>query len=213
MFVRPSWRPNSVEEIYALIEQQPWALVVSNGTDGPFATNVPILLDRSRSPQGVLVSHIARANAHAEVILSASTPALCIFQGPYRYVTSSWYPNRDMPPTVYYTAVHCYGSIRIQDNATLRHWLEILTNRMEAPYPNGWRTAEVPEAEITRRLNSIVGFEVQIGRIEGKFKLGQDEPEKDALSVAAHLGETQDPSDAAFANLIRAYNIGRDQNI
>jgi len=196
--------------MYALIERHPWALVVSNGADGPFATNVPILLDRSRGAKGVLVSHIARANAHAEVILAASSPALCIFHGPYRYVTSSWYPQRDMPPTVYYTAVHCYGPIRIQDDQTLRHWLETLTNQMEAPFPNAWRTSEVPEPDITRRLKSIVGFEVEIERMEGKFKLGQDEPKKDALSVANHFMQKHDPLDVAFGELVRSYNIERE---
>ncbi len=209
MFVRPSWKPDSDEEVYALIEQHPWALLVSNGSDAPFATNLPILLDRSRGSKGVLVSHMARANPHAAVILSASTPALCVFQGPYSYVTSSWYPNRDMPPTVYYTAIHCYGKITIQDNATLRRWLEILTNRMEAPIANGWRTAEIPESEIIRRLNAIVGFEVEIERLEGKFKLGQDEPKKDALSVAEHLTQAPSPTNIALAEMIRKYNVAR----
>lgn len=210
MFVRPTWKPNSEEEIYALIEAYPWALLVSNGPDGPFATDLPILLDRSRGRNGVLVSHIARANAHAKVILSASTPALCIFQGPHSYVTSSWYPNRDMPPTVYYTAVHCYGRVSIQDNATLRRWLEMLTNRMEAPFSNGWKTSEVPERDITRRLNAIVGFEVEIERLEGKFKLGQDEPKKDALAVAGKLRQSHKAADVLLGEMTFNYNIGRE---
>jgi transcriptional regulator len=209
MFVRPTWKPNAQEEIYALIEENPWALLVSNGPDGPFATDLPILLDRSRGPNGVLVSHIARANAHAEVILSASTPALCIFHGPYSYVTSSWYPNRDMPPTIYYTAVHCYGRVSIQNNATLRRWLETLTNRMEAPFSNGWKTSEIPERDITRRLSSIVGFEVEIERLEGKFKLGQDEPKKDALAVAERLLQSKNPLDVILGQMTLKYNAGR----
>lgn len=82
MFVRPNWKPNSEEETFALIEQYPWALLVNNGESGPFATNVPVLLNRSRGKHGTLVSHIARANPHAEIVLSATEPALCIFQGP-----------------------------------------------------------------------------------------------------------------------------------
>ena len=209
MFVRPSWKPKSEEEIYVLIEQNPWALLVSNGPDGPFATDLPILLDRSRGEKGVLVSHIARANAHADVILSASIPALCIFHGPYSYVTSSWYPNRDMPPTVYYTAVHCYGRVAIQDKATLRRWLETLTNRMEAPFSDGWKTSEIPEPDIARRLNAIVGFEVEIERLEGKFKLGQDEPKKDALAVADKLRRSENASDTRLGEMTFEYNVGR----
>ena len=210
MFVRPAWKPNSEEDIYAVIEQNPWGLLVSNGPDGPLATDLPILLDRSRGTKGVLVSHIARANAHADVILSAATPALCIFHGPYSYVTASWYPNRDMPPTVYYTAVHCYGRVRIQDDITLRGWLETLTNRMEASFNNGWKTSDIPERDITRRLKSIVGFEVEIERLEGKFKLGQDEPRRDALAVAEQLASAENESAVTFSEMIVKYNLTRD---
>jgi len=210
MFVRPSWKPTSEEEIYILIDQNPWGMLVNNGPDGPFATDLPILLDRSRGEKGVLVSHIARANAHSDVILSASAPALCIFHGPYSYVTSSWYPNRDMPPTIYYTAVHCYGRVSIQDNATLRRWLETLTTRMEAPFSDGWKTSEIPERDITRRLNAIVGFEVEIERLEGKFKLGQDEPKKDALAVADKLRESQSALDVMLGEMTYKYNVSRE---
>jgi transcriptional regulator len=104
MFVRPCWKPKSDEEIYSFIEQYPWALLVNNGEQGPFATNLPLLMDRNIGSKG-----LARANAHAEAIQSATAPALAIFQGPSSYVTSSWYPRWDMPPTYYYTGAHCYG--------------------------------------------------------------------------------------------------------
>src|SRR5207247_807509 len=117
MFVRPSWAPRSKEEVYDLIDENPWALLVNNGEDGPYATNLPLLLDRSRGEHGVLVGHVARANEHAQVLQAAKSPTLAVFEGPYSYVTPSWYPNRDMPSTYYYTAVHCYGRLRLQTDA------------------------------------------------------------------------------------------------
>jgi transcriptional regulator len=196
--------------MYSFIDLYPWALLVNNGERGPFATNVPLLLDRSSGPKGVLIGHLARANAHAAIIQSASTPALAVFQGPSSYVTASWYPKRDMPPTYYYTAVHCYGTIRVQENQRMRQWVEILTEKMEQSIPEGWKMNEIAETEITRRLPAIIGFEIEIERLEGKFKLGQDEPPKDAMAVAEHLRARGCEGDSALADFIHDYNHGRN---
>jgi len=127
MFVRSCWRPHSDADIYSFIAENPWALLVNNGQSGPFVTSLPLLLDPSRGGKGVLVGHIARANAHADAVQNPETPTLAVFQGPHSYVTSSWYPKRDMPPTYYYTAVHCYGTLRLQDEKETHRWVEILT--------------------------------------------------------------------------------------
>jgi transcriptional regulator len=209
MFVRSCWKPRTQEEMYDLIEQYPWALLVNNGDDGPYATNMPLLLDRSRGQHGVLVGHIARANAHAEVLQTASHPTLVIFEGPSSYVSGSWYPNRDMPSTYYYTAVHCYGNVQLQTDAVLERWLEILTNRMESEFPDGWRMTDIHHSGITRRLNHIMGFEINIQRLEGKFKLGQDEPKKDAMAVAARLALATDPAHRDLSEMIHFYNRDR----
>jgi transcriptional regulator len=209
MFVRSCWRPRTNEEIYDLIDQYPWALLVNNGECGPYATNMPLLLDRSRGEHGVLVGHIARANAHAEVLETNQHPTLVIFQGPASYVTGSWYPNRDMPSTYYYTAVHCYGNIQLQTEGELEHWLGILTKRMESEFPDGWKMTDIDHSGITRRLPHILGFEIPIQRMEGKFKLGQDEPKKDAMAVAARLAQAADPRHRALSQMIRSYNEAR----
>jgi transcriptional regulator len=209
MFVRPSWKPRTREEMYRLIEDYPWALLVTNGDQGPYATNLPLLLDLSRGKHGTLVGHIARSNEHARVLASVVAPTLAVFEGPYSYVTPSWYPNRDMPSTYYYTAVHCYGRVRLQFDATLEHWLEVLTSRMEGPITNGWRMNEVAHSEITRRLPFILGFELEIERIEGKFKLGQDEPKRDALAVSEHLARASDPGHRTLGEMTRRYNSDR----
>lgn len=194
--------------MYRLIEENLWALLVNNGEDGPHATNLPLLLDRSRGPRGILVGHLARANGHSRA-LPPATPTLAIFEGPYSFVTASWYPNRDMPSTYYYTAVHCSGRMRVQSDAELERWLGVLTERMERTFPNPWRVTDIPRSEITRRLPSILGFEIEIERMEGKFKLGQDEPRKDALAVSDQLARTADPSHRALAQMVRQYNEDR----
>jgi len=209
MFVRPSWRPKSPDDAYRLMDEYPWALLVNNGADGPLVTNIPLLVDRNRGEHGTLIGHIARGNEHAQILLSAKEPTLAVFQGPYSYVTPSWYPNRDMPGTYYYTAIHCYGRIRRQSDAELEAALRVLNDRMETEVPNGWRVDEVPRSEITRRLPSIAGFEMEILRLEAKFKLGQDEPRKDALAVADRLSRSSDLSHRVLGDMTRRENIDR----
>ena len=211
MFVRPCWRPRSTQELHQFIDRYPWALLVNNGDQGPYATNIPLLLDRSRGEHGTLVGHIARANEHAQALQNATEPTLAIFEGPYSYVTGSWYPARDMPSTYYYTAVHCYGRVRIQSVDELERWVGVLTRGMEAGYPNGWKMTDIPHSDITRRLPAIMGFEIEVSRIDGKFKLGQDEPTRDAMAVHEQLAQSGNASDRELAEMIRDYNAGRDE--
>jgi transcriptional regulator len=211
VFVRPCWRPTSPQDALEIIEQHPWAHLICNGEDGPLATNLPLLIDRSAAISGqlVLVGHIARANDHLRVLASATTPILAVFEGPWSYVTASWYPNRDMPSTYYYTAVHCYGSIEFQDDDALDHALEDLTRSMESNYPSGWKTSEIPRSEITRRFAGIRGFRLRVSRIESKFKLGQDEPIRDAFAIADALDHQSTPQAQSLAALIRKHNQAR----
>jgi transcriptional regulator len=213
MFVRPCWRPISPQDSLDLIEQHPWALLVSNGSDGPLATNLPLLLEGSVHGDAgelpVLIGHIARANDHAQRLADSATPVLAIFEGPWDYITASWYPERDMPSTYYYTAVHCYGTVELQDETELDRSIEELTQRMESRYPNGWRTSEIPREAITRRFAAIMGFRIRVKRMEAKFKLGQDEPIADATAVAAALEQRAAPEDHELAALIRKHNHAR----
>lgn len=212
MFVRPCWKPRSVEEIYRLVEDHPWALLVSNGEDGPLVTNLPLLLERGRGEHGVLVGHIARANAHSRVLeAAAGASTLAVFHGPWSYVTPSWYPGRDMPGTYYYTAVHCYGRIRLQPVQALEAALGVLNQRMEGDIEDGWSMDEIPHSEISRRLPAILGFELEIERLEAKFKLGQDEPRRDALAVASRLGASGDPERQRLAEVVRRANEDRTE--
>lgn len=209
MFVRPCWAPATAEELFGLIDANPWALLVTNGADGPFATRLPLLVDRTRGRHGTLVGHVARANDHAAALTGGSAPSLAVFEGPWSYVSASWYPRRQMPSTYYYTSVHCYGAVRRQTEAELETWLAALNDRMEPGLPDGWRLDEIPTSEITRRLPHIVGFELTIERIEGKFKLGQDEPRNDALAVADRLAAAPAPAHRSLADMIRRYNTNR----
>ncbi|MFT4113322.1 FMN-binding negative transcriptional regulator [Silvibacterium sp.] len=214
MFVRPCWQPKSPADIRQIIDENPWALLVSQSDTGPLATNLPFLVEKAAGSDSVdelvLVSHIARANEHLAAMRQNTAPVLVIFEGPWSYVTASWYPDRQMPSTYYYTAVHCYGTIEFQEEPQLDHSLELLVNRMESSYPGGWKTSEIPRSEITRRFAGITGFRLRVSRVEAKFKLGQDEPLRDALAVADALGGHDAPEHRKLAAMIREQNAGRE---
>lgn len=211
MFVRPCWQPASPADAIQIVEENPWALLLSNGEEFPFATNLPLLIERSGSNERmVLTGHIARGNEHERALAKPNAKVVAIFEGPWSYVTASWYPQRQMPSTYYYTAVHCFGTIEMQDEAALDAHLEDLTRRMESPIPNGWRTDEIPRSEITRRFAAIAGFRIHVDRVEAKFKLGQDEPLRDALAVAEQLAQHESIQDRQFAALIRKHNHARN---
>ena len=106
--------------------------------------------------------------------------------------------------------MHCYGTLEFQDEQALDASLEDLVVTMEAKHTDGWRTDEIPRSEITRRFAGITGFRMHVSRIEAKFKLGQDEPLRDALAVAAALSSHQTAQDQALAELIRKQNTGRE---
>ena len=209
MFVRPSWIPQSQQDVFDIIQQNPWGLLVSNGEAGPDVTNLPFVLDTARGEKGVLTSHLSRANAHAAALQNLQEPALAVFHGPSSYITASWYPGRDMPPTVYYSAVHCYGSLVFQEQEQLHEAVEDLTQRSEKNIPQGWSTQEISPQDILRRLPAILGFELHIERLEAKFKLGQDEPKRDAMAVAERLLKSESPGDVALGAMVYRYNEGR----
>lgn len=213
MFVRPCWTPKSDADVRGIIDENPWALLVSQSDEGPLATNLPLLVERCEAQTGtsalVLTGHLARANEHLAHLQANPSPVLAIFEGPWSYVTASWYPRRQMPSTYYYTAVHCYGHLEFQEEPALDASLEELTQRMEATYPSGWSTGEIPRSEITRRFKSICGFRLIVSRTEAKFKLGQDEPLEDAFAIADELDLHPLPSDRILATMIRQQNVGR----
>jgi len=215
MFVRPCWIPKTEADTRRIIDENPWAQLVNNGSDGPFATNLPLLVEQGASTARlVLVGHLANANEHLAHLRTETQPVLAIFEGPWSYVTASWYPKRQMPSTYYYTAVHCYGRLEFQDESALDASLEDLTERMESSHTNGWSYREIPRSEITRRFAGITGFRMIVSRTEAKFKLGQDEPVEDALAVADVLDTHHAPGDSrsndrALAAMIRQQNAGR----
>jgi transcriptional regulator len=196
MYIPPSNVESRPEVILDFIEVHPFGALVTAGTDGLLATHIPFVLDRSRGRQGVLQGHVARANPHHRTITS-DDEGLVIFTGPDAYVTPSWYPSKaehgKVVPTWNYVAVHAYGSVRfIDDSSFLRGHLEALTERSEGSRANPWRVDDAPAEFIAQMERAIVGVEVEITRLEGKWKMSQNRPSADIDGVIHGLESSDD---------------------
>jgi transcriptional regulator len=159
---------------------------------------VPFLLDRERGPRGTLSLHVAKANPHAADAL-AGAGMVAVFHGPHAYVSPAWYASPRNVPTWNYIAVHAYGTPRIiRDPVRLMEMLR----RMTALHDRQWQLPQQAEwAE--RMLSGIVGFDIEIERLEGKFKLSQNKTADDRKGVMEALALSADPAAVAIARHMR----------
>jgi transcriptional regulator len=178
------------------------------GDDGvPQADHVPLLYDASAGPQGTLRGHVARANPLWQR-LGQGAPVLAVFSGPQAYVTPSWYATKrehgKVVPTWDYTVVHAHATARaVEDAAWLRNFLQRLTAEHEAARPQPWAMSDAPADFIDQLLTHIVGIELAVTRLEGKWKVSQNRPAADREGVIEGLRAQGGDEAAAVATLVR----------
>lgn len=211
MYVPAAFSEPDPGVLHDFIEAHPLGALVTaapahDGGPTLFATHLPLVLDRTRGPHGVLQGHFARANPHAG---RAAGEALVIFTGPDAYVTPGWYPSKQehgrVVPTWNYVAVHAAGPLRLIDDPSflLRH-LELLTARHEAGRAHPWALGDAPPGFVERLARETVGIEVEIARLEGKWKMSQNRPATDIAGVVAGLASSASPQDQTVAALVHA---------
>jgi transcriptional regulator len=148
-----------------------FATLTSMGENGLITSHLPLLFDASAGPLGCLRGHMARANPHWRDVRGE---VLAVFSGPHVYISPSWYEEPGTVPTWNYVAVHAYGAFHLVDErAELLGILHSLVNAYEGPRPKPWVFDKSDEA-VVLMLKSIVGFRVEITRLEGKWKLSQN---------------------------------------
>lgn len=208
MYIPASYAERDQPTLLAFLESHPLAaLVTVSETDGLFATHLPLMLDRAAAPPGTLVGHLTRANPQYRQIAAGATEALVIFTGPDAYITPEWYPAKQehgrVVPTWNYVAVHAYGTVCLRDDPEfLRRHLEALTSQHEADRAKPWQVSDAPEEYITQQMKAIVGFELQIARLEGKWKMSQNRSGADIDGVIRGLSASEAPADRAVAALV-----------
>jgi len=196
MYIPPSNAEHDPDVIFDFIEAHSLGALVTTGAEGMFATHLPLLVDRTRGAHGTLQGHIARANPHHRMAESGSE-ALVIFTGPDAYITPAWYPAKaehgKVVPTWNYVAVHAHGTLRfIEDPAFLHAHLEALTALHEAGRPQEWSMEDAPADYIAGLERAIVGVEITITRLEGKWKMSQNRSAADIDGVVRGLADSDD---------------------
>jgi transcriptional regulator len=203
VYLPPAFTETRTELLIEHIERHEFGLLVSHGKAGLIASQIPFLVER-RDGGLYIQGHLARANPQL-ADLDGETEALAIFQGPHAYISPSWYAAGPAVPTWNYASVHAYGAARpIADADWLRGFVRRLTERHEGfePAPP-WRMEDLPEAYVQSMLNGIVGVEIRVSRLEGKFKLSQNRPAADRPRIIAALERREDADSKGVARLMR----------
>lgn len=193
--------------LHALMQKHPFATLVTAGAKGLVATHLPMVLDAEVGGMGVLKCHVARGNTQWKDFDSASE-VLAIFAGPEHYISPGWYAEKQVTgkvvPTWNYAVVHAYGPMTVhEDPEWLMSHLESLTAVHEVAMPKPWKISDAPADYIAALVRAIVGLEIEITQIEGKWKLNQNRNEADRLGVIAGLEDMQTDAADAMKELVR----------
>ncbi|HWH78658.1 MAG TPA: FMN-binding negative transcriptional regulator [Candidatus Binatus sp.] len=207
MYVPAHFSEQRSEVLQQLIRERPLGTLITLGSTGLNANHLPFELAPESGPSGMLRGHVARANPVWRDYDKA-IDALVIFQGPSTYVSPAWYPTKnstgEVVPTYNYITVHAYGPLHIVDDSTwLRGLVSRLTDRFEANRSQPWQIGDAPESFINQQLQAIVGIEIPIAKLVGKWKLSQNRPEVDRIGVVTELGKAVDADSLAIAELVR----------
>jgi transcriptional regulator len=189
MYLPAHFAEDRLSVLHDAIRAHGFATLVTLTDSGLIASHVPLLIDPDRGAHGTLVGHLARPNPQATAAIGE---ALAIFQGPDGYISPGYYAtkraNGKVVPTWNYVAIHAYGPLRlIRDKDELLDIVTRLTHRHEADRAEPWAVSDAPQDFVDGMLNGIIGFEIEITRIQGKWKMSQNRPEEDQAGVVDGL--------------------------
>ncbi len=197
MYNPSHFRCTNHQEITNLIRNFPLGLLISNGQEGIQASPLPFLYFPEEGEHGVLRAHLARANPHWRSFEQAST-CLVVFQGEHGYISPSWYASKasthQVVPTWNYAMVQMHGTVRITDDPDwLQSQISALTAQQESGMQQPWQVTDAPQEFIERQKRAIVGLEITVSRVEGKWKMSQNRSAADQSGVIAGLDQDLGP--------------------
>src|SRR5262245_44984753 len=201
MYIPSAFKETDTSKLFDVIERYSFGLLVSEFDGAPFATHLPLLLDRTVGPHGCLVGHMARANPQWQQ--ADGKTVLAIFSGPHAYISPTWYETENVVPTWNYVAVHASGTIRIiQETAQILQIVSRYVDFYEGGLPRPWKFD--PGSEYAKKMSgAIVGFRLEISRLEGKWKLNQNHPRERRQKVVNALSDSGDELSLAIAELMQ----------
>jgi transcriptional regulator len=204
------FKQEDVGALHAAIRENGFGTLVTLGAEGLEASHVPMLIDPAPAPYGTLIGHVSKANPQWRTA-RPDVPALAMFLGPNAYITPAWYPtkqeNGKVVPTWNYTAIHATGTLTFfEDPERLLQLVTRLTEHHEAARAEPWAVSDAPADYVQGMLKGIVGFELAITRLEGKWKMSQNRPPADRAGVIEGLRREGGPTEADVARIVRDTN-------
>jgi transcriptional regulator len=198
MYIPKHFKMDNDEVMYDFIEKNSFATLFSQHNGEPYATHLPLLLNKE---EGFLYGHFARQNQQWKDI--ANQEVLVIFQGPHCYISPSWYETNQAVPTWNYVAIHVYGQLEIvEDEQEVFESLSDMVNKYEKP-DSSYQLKDVDSGFIKGMSKGIVGFKIQIRKIEGKAKLSQNHPLARQELIIKQLENSEDQNDIHIAQLMK----------
>jgi transcriptional regulator len=198
MYIPKHFTINNEEDIYEFIEKNSFATLFSQHDGEPYATHLPLLLNKE---EGFLYGHFARQNEQWRDIVGQNV--LVIFQGPHCYISPSWYETNQAVPTWNYVAIHVYGQLEfVEDEQEVFESLSDMVNKYENP-DSSYHLENVDENFIKGMSKGIVGFKININKIEGKAKLSQNHPAARQELIIEQLESSDDQNNVRIAKLMK----------
>ncbi|MBT8143342.1 MAG: FMN-binding negative transcriptional regulator [Gammaproteobacteria bacterium] len=202
MYLPRSFRVQDKNRLAAFMRRYSFATMVTPAAGDVAITHLPVLLDGG-DEQWTVRGHVARANPHWQALPGARTTL--VFHGPHSYISPGWYDDHNEVPTWNYAVVHAHGRARlIEDSNALDRLVDEAIDQYEELHDSPWNRRLAPENR-KRQLEYIVGFEIAIDQLEGKFKLGQNRSVSDQQSMRLALSESGDDDSRALAAFIESF--------
>ncbi|MGB7651340.1 MAG: FMN-binding negative transcriptional regulator [Gallionella sp.] len=198
MYTPKDFAEKEAHTLQDFMREHSFATAVTQQNGVLFASHLPLMLDSSLGTHGGLLGHMARNNSQWQSFADG-VEILLIFNGAHSYISPAWYePNPMSVPTWNYMAVHAYGTARILSESELENALRQLTDEHEKSLPQPWKL-ELTQMMRERLLGAIVGFEITLNRVEGKFKLSQNRSEQEQRNVMEKLAQSEHGKDVAHS--------------
>jgi transcriptional regulator len=206
MYLPPAFKEDRLPVLHDLIREHPFATLVTLREEGFVADHLPLMLEEPAGSPAMLRGHVARSNPLWKAYRPGSE-ALAVFHGPNTYISPAHYPTKletgKVVPTWNYAVVHAYGPLRfVEEAGWLCDFVQRLTEQHESGRPNPWRVSDAPDDYIAGMLKAIVGVELPIARIEGKWKMSQNRTPQDRAGVIAGLRDENESGQRAVAALV-----------
>lgn len=199
MYIPQQYKNENLKEVKDFLENNSFGILISNNTGKPWASHIPLELDKDDKGNDILYGHLAKANSQWKHF-TENDEVLCIFNGPHSYVSSSWYAEEEVP-TWNYIAVHIYGKLKIQDEDALMASLHKLVDKYEKQSRQPISLNNLSKNTL-RQVKGVVGFEIEIKKIQAAYKLSQGR-QQDHPKIIEELDKIDSPGSKEIAKAMK----------